>query len=381
MRKQYDIRPSGLSKEALLVDEAQIEILRFAKHAAEQMMSDRAFFDGVQHIIKVLTDNLTSEALIVRCRAILPNYAMRMLLRERKLVETYALWYIYAITAKRKKLNGSANAYALVEQRISPELRKTPLFKAAVLSIPDQAYNWAVPLEQWQRNYTKTIKTLTEELVYSDAKEDYSTNVNLRNIAEMTVRYERQIERITELRNDGVKLVWIEPHANCSERCEKYQGKLYSLDGTFGKIDGNSYRPLEYATNNPSDIYITKAGRIYQNGCITGFNCRHQLLPYEKGNRPMEIPADVIARRRAIEQRQRQMESNIRVQKRKAILMRNLSPEAYKKARETASKMTEVYEKFSRKNNAAFSRERTSVFTDSLGKVLYESLSEQYIPH
>jgi hypothetical protein len=43
--------------------------------------------------------------------------------------------------------------------------------------------------------------------------------------------------------------------------------------------------------------------------------------------------------------------------------------------------MTEVYEEFSRKNNAAFSRERTSVFTDSLGKVLYENLAEQYIPH
>jgi ribosomal protein S18 len=197
----------------------------------------------------------------------------------------------------------------------------------------------------------------------------------------MTVRYERQLERLEELKADGVKLVWIEPHANCSERCEKYQGKLYSLDGSTGKIDGIDYRPLEYATNNPVDRYVTRAGKVYQNGCITGFNCRHQLIPYEEGNRPMPIPADVIARRRAIEQRQREMERDIRAQKRKAVLMRNVSPEAYNKAREKASRMTELYEEYSRKNDAAFSRERTSIFTDALGKVLYENLAEQYIPH
>ena len=379
--RRYDIAKSGTSEESRLVDAAQIEILRYAKYAAEQMIGVQAYLKGVQRILKVLTDKLTSEALIARCRAILPPYALRMYNREQQLVSTYALWYGYALAARSLNKRGSRKLFEKVNQSISPDLRKTPLFKSVVFNIPDHAYNWAVPLEQWERSYTKTINRIMEELVYSDAKEDYTTNVNLRNIAEMTVRYERQLDRLTELREDGVKLVWIEPHANCSVRCEKYQGKLYSLDGTIGEIDGIRYLPLEHATDNPDDTYVTKAGKVYQNGCITGFNCRHQLIPYEKGNRPIPIPADVIARRRAVEQKQREMERNIRAQKRKAILMRNISPEAYKKARERASEMTEAYEEFSRKNNAAFSRERTSVFTDSLGKVLYENLADQYIPH
>lgn len=375
MRKRYDIRPSGVSEEAVLVDEAQIEILRFAKHAAEQMMTDRAFFEGVQRILKALTDKLTSEALAVRCRAILPNYAMRMLLRERKLVESYALWYVYALTAKRKKLNGSAKLFSTVEQSVSPELRQTPLFKTVTLSIPDHAYNWAVPLEQWQRVYTERIKELTEELVYSDAKEDYSTNVNLRNIAEMTARYERQVEMINDLKANGVKLVWIEPHANCSKRCEPWQGKLYSLDGTEGRTkEGYKYIPLYKATDVPTKP--TKKGVVYMNGCITGFNCRHKLIPYKDGNKPIQIPADVIARRRAIEERQRAMERAIRAKKREAILLRNVNPEKAKKARESASRMNERYQTFSRNNNAPFYRERTRIFTDALGNVLYENIDD-----
>jgi hypothetical protein len=381
MRKRSGIVIEGVSEEAKLVDAAQIEVLRYAKYAAEQMLTDTAYLKGVERIVELLIGKLTNDELKARCRALFPSYAVKLLLRERALVRTYALWYGYALAARSLNKRGGRAAFERANKAISPTLRKTPLFKAVITSIPDKAYNWAVPLEQWERSYTKTINRIMVDLVYSDAKEDYTTNVNLRNIAEMTVRYERQLERLEELKADGIKLVWIEPHANCSERCEKYQGKLYSLDGSTGKIDGIDYRPLEYATNNPVDRYVTRAGKVYQNGCITGFNCRHQLIPYEEGNRPMPIPADVIARRRAIEQRQREMERDIRAQKRKAVLMRNVSPEAYNKAREKASRMTELYEEYSRKNDAAFSRERTSIFTDALGKVLYENLAEQYIPH
>lgn len=381
MRKRSGIVIEGVSEEAKLVDAAQIEVLRYAKYAAEQMLTDTAYLKGVERIVELLIGKLTNDELKARCRALFPSYAVKLLLRERALVRTYALWYGYALAARSLNKRGGRAAFERANKAISPTLRKTPLFKAVITSIPDKAYNWAVPLEQWERSYTKTINQIMVDLVYSDAKEDYTTNVNLRNIAEMTVRYERQLERLEELKADGVKLVWIEPHANCSERCEKYQGKLYSLDGSTGKIDGIDYRPLEYATNNPVDRYVTRAGKVYQNGCITGFNCRHQLIPYATGNRPMPIPADVIARRRAIEQRQREMERDIRAQKRKAVLMRNVSPEAYNKAREKASRMTELYEEYSRKNDAAFSRERTSIFTDALGKVLYENLAEQYIPH
>ena len=95
--RRYDVAKSGTSEESRLVDAAQIEILRYAKYSAEQMLDVKAFLKGVERIIKVLTDKLTSEALIVRCRAILPTYAVRMYYREQQLVRTYALWYAFAL--------------------------------------------------------------------------------------------------------------------------------------------------------------------------------------------------------------------------------------------------------------------------------------------
>ena len=89
--------------------------------------------------------------------------------------------------------------------------------------------------------FTHDSRENTEALVKADAKEDYSTNVNLRNIAEMQIRYEHQQDMIQSLRDNGTRLVYIVPHANASERCEKYQvggslhpSGLYSLDGTTG---------------------------------------------------------------------------------------------------------------------------------------------------
>jgi hypothetical protein len=202
MRKRSGIVIEGVSEEAKLVDAAQIEVLRYAKYAAEQMLTDTAYLKGVERIVELLIGILTNDELKARCRALFPSYAVKMLLRERALVRTYALWYGYALAARSLNKRGGRAAFERANKAISPTLRKTPLFKAVITSIPDKAYNWAVPLEQWERNYTKTINRILVDLVYSDAKEDYTTNVNLRNIAEMTVRYERQLERLEELKAD-----------------------------------------------------------------------------------------------------------------------------------------------------------------------------------
>jgi hypothetical protein len=104
-----------------------------------------------------------------------------------------------------------------------------------------------------------------------------------------------------------------------------------------------------------------------------GFNCRHKLVPYKKGNKPKEIPADVVARRRAVEEKQRAMERAIRVQKRKAIVQKNINPKASKEANEKAKQLTKDYEGFSREHNAPFYRERTSVFYDDSHNVIEET--------
>ena len=200
------------------------------------------------------------------------------------------------------------------------------------------------------------------EIVMMNPKPDYQTNVNLRNVAEMEIRLQHQHEMINELKAQGTRLVWIEPHANCSRRCEKYQGKLYSLDGTSGEVDGEKFLPLSHATDNPADFYTTKNGITYHNGCITGFNCRHRLVPYQKGNKPATIPANIIRRQRALEEQQRQMERDIRRAREVTQLLSGIDAgKAYKAALRRQVELREKYEAFSRKNNVPFYRERLRV--------------------
>ena len=174
---------------------------------------------------------------------------------------------------------------------------------------------------------------------------------------------------IEELRANGQKLVYIEAHANCSKRCEKYQvggsmhpSGLYSLDGTSGvTADGVKFLPLEFATNNPIDLYTTRAGKTYQNGCITGFNCRHKLIPYVPQQPPTIIPEKAIRERRAIELRQREMEREIRYQKRLALQTKGIYPAKAAKARAEAVRLNNEYIAFCKKHKVAFYPDRTKV--------------------
>ena len=216
------------------------------------------------------------------------------------------------------------------------------------------------------------VEKLTKELSESSAKEDYTTNVSLRNIAEMTVRYEHQLDMINEKRESGRKLVYILAHANCSKRCQKYQvggtkhpSGLYSLDGTSGVTEGGiKYVPLEFATHNPEDLYTTKAGVTYQNGCLTGFNCRHILGDYIPGVKPETIPTDVIERRRSIEQKQREYERDIRKYRKSSVVLQDINPRLASKYSEIAREKEKEYRSFSRQNGVAFYPERLKVLSD-----------------
>ena len=132
------------------------------------------------------------------------------------------------------------------------------------------SYNMGLPLDVYANEYMDYVKDRIERLAKFEAKEDYTSRVNLRNIAEIQIRAERHEQELADLKASGVNLVWIVPHANCSERCEDWQGKLYSLDDTYGEIDGIKYQPLKNATDR---YETTKSGKIYKNGCLSGFNC------------------------------------------------------------------------------------------------------------
>lgn len=217
------------------------------------------------------------------------------------------------------------------------------------------------PLQKFSRDYMRdNVKPALDRLAAQQARDpdDVSGRNTLRNRAEMEVRYNAHLEQIAALREQGVNLVICSTHADCSERCRPWQGRVYSLDGTRGRTDdGRSYVPLEEAT----DIYYTtKAGKTYKNGLL-GFNCRHFLVPYKSGYRFPKPNATEERREYEITQEQRRLETVVRRWRTKAVEYKNTDRESYLKARSNAIAANKAYIAFSKQNNRAYYPSRTAL--------------------
>lgn len=206
-----------------------------------------------------------------------------------------------------------------------------------------------LPLGEYHETYMKRV---FDELANQTALDpgDGSGRNSLRNRAEMEVRYQRHQDEIEELRK-VTNLVVCSVHADCSNRCKDWQGRVYSLDGTSGTTpDGRRYIPLETAT----DIYYTtKAGKTYKNGLL-GFNCRHKLFAYKAGMAVPTVSAKERETEYAITEKQRRMEREIRKTKDFAEQYRGVSPKISAAYEKHAAKLYKEYKAFSRKNQRAY---------------------------
>lgn len=221
-----------------------------------------------------------------------------------------------------------------------------------------------IPLQMYSKDYIeRKVKPALERLAQENALDpnDYTGRNSLRNLAEMQVRYERHQDEIAELKASGNKLVVCSSHADCSDRCAPYQGRVYSLDGTSGTTrDGRKYVPLEEATQNPRDRYVTKAGRVYQNGLL-GFNCRHVLTAYKEGEAIPKVGAEERKKEYAVTKRQREYERDIRTAKDMAAVLGEKFPQDARLWRQRAKKLNEEYKEFSQKNQRAYYPSRTKI--------------------
>lgn len=220
-------------------------------------------------------------------------------------------------------------------------------------------------------NYYQEFKNVTESFIQNGFKE-MPELVNGKIVhgrtlfakTERQVRFEYHQEQLAELRAKGVQLVWINSHANCSKRCEKFQGKLYSLNGTHGyTVEGYQYKPIEKAI----DVYVfTKSGTVWKNG-LFGFNCRHRMIPYVQGSiAPATIPAAVIEKQRKIDSIQRQMERQIFEMRKEAYLLRSVPSSSFclRKAKMLEKKATSLfkdYVSFSKANKRVWYPERCRI--------------------
>ena len=222
----------------------------------------------------------------------------------------------------------------------------------------DAGTNVAVPMiKNYQDNVKSVLRSISSQApnVVRKVKGQSPYRISLRNLAEMRVRYEANINDIQQLKNSGVKLVWTSSHPNCSPRCKDYQGKLYSLDGTSGTINGKKYEPIEKAMRGKNND---------GNGIITGYNCRHRLVEYTGQPAPNDYTEAEIKREYAIDNKQRTYENKIRQLKTEERLARasgdNERAKVLKKQWQT---YTRKYQTFSIKNNRAFYRWRCAIDT------------------
>lgn len=214
-----------------------------------------------------------------------------------------------------------------------------------------------VPLQEYSKEYMKKVVKAFKELAGAEARAPESGNLTLRAKAELQVRYEATQGTLADMRARGVRLIYIPPHADCSERCAPWQDRIYSLDGSWGTVDGRPFVPIETAT----DIYYTtKAGKTYQNG-LFGFGCRHEPREYKPGMVIPRVPEVVRKAEESINARQRAYERAIVKARERALLLKDVDRGEYLQWRKKAIELNREYIRFSREHERAYYPARTKI--------------------
>lgn len=356
-------RDEGLNWQAIIIEETEIDIKVLIKQAILDNLSFDTINKRVIEQINNAIEELEPQELKERSKRLLLAYATEQYRKLKDATRSMSLILLaaMALVYNNKKLTQKQ------AQQVNRTLNRSPTMR--VMGIENLRlnqhtgyYDIGQALQQYSKDYMRKVEKTFSELARSTARDGYASNVSLRNIAEMTVRYENHINQLAELKEKDVNLVWISTHANCSQRCASWQGKLYSLDGTYGTIDGIKYQPLENAT----DIYYTtKAGKTYKNGIISGFNCRHYLIPYEKGNKPVHVPANIVERERKINDTQRELEREVRGYRDMALTFKGIDDIKAKQYRAKAIAKNKEYIQYSKKNKVAYYPSRTKIFDEN----------------
>ena len=352
MKRWEQAKKQSLNWQVLLIQDCETDIKLITLDSVKRGEDYGTTNKKVVEVIKECVNNLESDNLKQLAKNTLLLYASRVFL----------LWLgIY----------GNRSQGLLILKLFKAKNIAVPQhLELTFNNLPDTVYNRATSNMDYDYKYEKKVIERVNNILDSHAKEDYSERYTARASAERQVRYEWQQEQLQKLYDSGVDLVWINTHANCSERCEHYQGKLYSISGKSGIIDGITYQPLSNATDR---YETTKSGKTYINGTLTGFNCRHTTTPYKKGNKPGYIPAEVIERQRAIENRQRELERKVRLYECRALgwqengktaitkQEKDLCLKAYSHNKELVKKWQNEYMTFSRENQVPYYPSRLKI--------------------
>lgn len=294
-------------------------------------------------------------------RKVIKKYGVRLSNKELQELMPKSMWKLYKTTLlllfTTFGLNGKQTYERIqVAQTIASGER---VYKG--MDMPLIAQRYGIPNGIYAKDYMRKVNAVYTQLASEDAPDpdDISGRNSMRNRAEMEVRYEYHQDEIKAFKDKGTKLVVCSTHADCSDRCFPWQGKVYSLDGTSGKTsDGRKYVPLETATDV---YYTTKAGKTYKNGLL-GFNCRHKLYEYVPGMGIPKVSRAEQQKENKLNTKQRAMEKTVREWRMKAELNKDAgNTPAFFNAQKKASEVYARYRKFSLENGRAYYPDRVKI--------------------
>ena len=339
------IARDNLNPYAVALEDAQEKILQAVKAQYLHGITARPL---IIRIIEEATKGIVIEDLRKSARVSLWDYANRQKRAFDSLPPPALLAALAAFAFggyKYTRQTQNAIQSALNASQNAPQGPSTPWQPhTEAMGIPAARYY----TDLWRQQIKPTLDKLVKNIALDP--NDYTGRNSLRNFAEMEVRYQDHLDNIRELKYAGVKVVQCSSHADCSKRCAPWQQqRYYSLDGTYGEIDGHKYIPLEVAT----DVwYVTKAGKRYKNGLL-GFNCRHHLEEYD-GSLPQTVSEKERKKQYDITKKQREMERAVRRKRIEAQTLRGINGEWSARARGEAKKLYEEYKQFSAKNGRAY---------------------------
>lgn len=356
------IASKPLNFQAIAIEEAETELRLLVKDSLLLREPKSKTDNKARQIIDKALERIKIPSLRQNTRKSLIEYYLR-LRREISRIDGTKLLVLLSLI----KLTEHTEDSKEITQSISKS-RAQAVIKSAIIA-HNSAYGtrydsiniYGVPLQKFSKDYIdRNVKPVLDNLSkqYALDPDDIERRNSLRNKAEMEVRYQSHLDNISELKEQGHRLVIASEHADCSERCRKWQGRVYSLDGTSGVTpDGRKYIPLEKATDV---YYTTKTGKRYKNGLL-GFNCRHYLVAYKDGFRFPKPDPKVEAKEYKITQKQRYLEREVRHWRTEALMYKTINPERYRTAREKAVAYNNKYIAFSKQNSRAYYPSRTKI--------------------
>lgn len=232
-----------------------------------------------------------------------------------------------------------------------------------VTNIRDFLTEYEEASEGYYINYPEAVRnemSRIQEEITSGNLEENGASIRLR--AELNTRYQLIQEDLARIGKGG--FVVSTQHANASERCSWWQGKLFLIDFDVEARQMTEYkgasivRPLV----NPIGYVDGKPYYSLKTACENGFlsyNCQHRLVRYERGMY-MPKPYDMVQvdRRRNLSQRQRYLEREIRNAKTDELVLNGVDR---KKAIERSQKYQAMYRDFCEDNNLPRYQWRTQV--------------------